>query len=111
MSPIILLIAIAQSPASTCDPHPLIQQADFPMDVRYSRAAHNEKVEQVLAKIPKTAYDEAFSLYGKQTPATRDLLNKILKENPNHGQALLLRARIASSQSFRDLNQAKSDIA
>ncbi len=81
------------------------------MDVRYSRAAHNAKVQQILAKLPKTTYDEALSLYGKQTPAARDLLNKILKENPAHGQALLLRARIASSQSFRDVEQAKSDIA
>lgn len=81
------------------------------MDVRYSRAAHNAKVQQILAKIPKTTYDEALSLYGKQTPAARDLLNKMLKENPAHGQALLLRARIASSQSFRDVEQAKSDIA
>ena len=63
MSPMLILLAIAQSPASTCDPRPLRQQADFPMDVRYSRAAYNDKA--ILAKIPKTAYTEAFKLYGK----------------------------------------------
>ncbi len=111
MSPIVLILTIAQSQAPFCDPHPLTQQADFPMDVRYSRNAHKAKVEQILSKIPKSPFVEALNHYGNQTAVARDLLNKILKENPNHGQALLLRARIASSLNFRDLEQAKSDVA
>lgn len=115
MFPIVLLLSIAQSPAPVCDPPPasehILLAADIPMDIRFSSAAHTRKIEQILAKIQPTTYDRALALYGKQTLSSRDLLNQILTDNPNHGPSLLLRARIAASSSFRDLDRVKADIA
>jgi thiol-disulfide isomerase/thioredoxin len=106
---------MAQSPTPICDPTPSQEQillaADIPMDVRYSRDAHNQKLAQLRAKLPTTTYDQALQLYSKQTGAAREILNKILAANPSHGPALLLRARIAASTSFKDVPALKADVA
>lgn len=102
------MLAMAQSQAPVCD---LPDAVDIPMDVRYSRDEHNKKISAILSGVPKTAYDDALALYGKRTPEARKILDRILLENPNHGPALLLRARIAASAAFRDVDRLKADVA
>ncbi|MCC6586032.1 MAG: redoxin family protein [Bryobacterales bacterium] len=71
------------------------------------------KYEKLLAEKPTSParqYALALILYSAQTSRAIHLLEQVLKAEPQHGPALLLRARIHTAKSFEDIAKVKQSL-
>ncbi len=95
----VLYLLLAAAPAPVCNGLvPLMEPADM------RRPQVSPKVE--AAKDP---VQRAEQLYGIDTPQSLVLLNRVLRDQPRHGPALLLRARIQMAQRLLNVDGAKRD--